>query len=291
MHRTLKLLSVFGFIAFAGFQLPPHSAAAKALSNSDAAAKITVAGRQRMLSQRLTAATCLVMSGVDVAHRSQVADTSWNDFDTAVVGLAQGSETIGLTAENNSDILATIDDVSTIWKNMGPALRQILAGDVSNVTISVVLSENMPLLSASNDVAQAFVREYSQGTINQGLAVTLDMAGRQRMLSQKMMKEACFIAVGLNVDEMRSSLLQSIDLFDTSLGMLSNGASDAGIIAPPSQALSAQYATVQKLWVQYRESLSEVANTDGRVDLLKDLGTQSDSLLAAAHKAVQMYLE
>ena len=291
MHWMLKPLIIFSFIVVAGAQLAPSLAVAKTSTHADAAKKITVAGRQRMLSQRLTAAVCLVMAGVDVAHRNNVAQASWKEFDAAVVGLAKGSEDIGVTPEINTDILAAIDGVSDIWKIVAPSLRQILAGDVSNYTISAVLNENMTLLSTSNDVVQAFLRQYGKEAINQNLALTLDMAGRQRMLSQKMMKEACFIAVGLDADEMRISLQHSVDLFEASLGQLSHGASDVGIIAPPSQALSSQLETVKKLWVEYRKDLTEVANSKGRVDLLKDLGTQSDAVLAAAHKAVQMYTE
>jgi len=286
--RWPSFCSVFLLAAAAGFT---PVGASNVDSETETAIKIDVSGRQRMLTQRLSAATCLAMAGIDAAHRIKVAKASWNDFNVALDGLANGNVDLGLTPSSDPDVLAAIDNVDVLWKSFGPSVQQILAGDVQSVTINAIVLQNVPLLKASNVVVQALIRESRNGSIDNGLAGTIDVAGRQRMLSQKMMKEACFIAVGLNIKDTQAALQQSMDLFEASLIKLSQGDAEAGIVAPTSRELEVQYAKVRSLWKDYSEGLNAVLKSEGRLDFLADLGLQSDALLAASHKAVQMYVD
>lgn len=65
-------------------------------------------------------------------------------------------------------------------------------------------------------------------------ADTINMAGRQRMLSQKMAKEAMMVAQGV---EQRAVLEKTINLFASSHEKLLRGDSSAGIAAPATAAV------------------------------------------------------
>ena len=85
-----------------------------------------------------------------------------------------------------------------------------------NTTIlDAVYAQNVPLLKKSN----AAVSAYTDAARTAGAAVAgsvLDVAGRQRMLTQKMSKEAAFIGLNINKDATLSALSATFLLFEAS---------------------------------------------------------------------------
>ena len=59
--------------------------------------------------------------------------------------------------------------------------------------------------------------------------VVINLAGRQRMLTQKMSKEALGVHKGDNVETYRTQLKQTASLFDKTLKALMNGGETTGI--------------------------------------------------------------
>ncbi len=84
-------------------------------------------------------------------------------------------------------------------------------------------------------------------------AIGINVAGRQRMLSQRMTKEALLVTHAISADErkaLRGMLAKSVKLFDRSLNALINGGnSDLGVLNPPGSERSLQLARELKgLW-------------------------------------------
>ncbi|ABK45426.1 methyl-accepting chemotaxis sensory transducer [Magnetococcus marinus MC-1] len=106
-------------------------------------------------------------------------------------------------------------------------------------------------------------------------ANTINMAGRQRMLSQKAAKEVLFIAALQNAGEKRKAyeagLQKTLRLFDRTLQALIQGGSTTTTLNPddkeaasqvemvrPSAANLAQLKKVQGIWQLYQQSIADV---------------------------------
>ncbi len=83
-------------------------------------------------------------------------------------------------------------------------------------------------------------------------ATTIDVAGRQRMLSQRLAKEVLLAGYGL---ETRQNVLATIDLFENSHRALLNGDAKLHIAAADSAPIRQQLETVGGLWDGYKRSV------------------------------------
>ena len=110
---------------------------------------------------------------------------------------------------------------------------------------------------------------------------TINVAGAQRMLSQKMTKEALLLRQGA-VD--RATLEATLAQFDQAQRDLRSGNAQRNISVIEDAAIQAQQARVDQLWGDFRARLQRVA--DGGDDDLAALQAASTQLLAAMNQAV-----
>lgn len=115
----------------------------------------------------------------------------------------------------------------------------------------------------------------------------INIAGRQRMLTQKMTKEALLTLSGLDTI---SSYNTTKELFDKSLNGLINGDSEIGLPPAQSPVLKSQLTTVQTLWDSFQKELDEVNNnTSMPASKLKQIYEDSNLILVEANKAVKLF--
>lgn len=118
-------------------------------------------------------------------------------------------------------------------------------------------------------------------------ADTVNMAGRQRMLSQRIAKEAMLVVAGV---ENEASLRSTIDLFESSHRKLLSGDDQEGIHAPSSDLIEAKLKSVDTQWRRYKSSLnSYVSKKDA--SMLGPIQSQSEELLREMNNAVVMIAE
>ena len=124
----------------------------------------------------------------------------------------------------------------------------------------------------------------------------IDIAGRQRMLTQKMSKEALAIAVGK--DEYREDLLATAQLFDRSLKALLYGGTapihGGEVKVPPAPpGVREQLKKVESLWEPFYKSVQVVATKDpndpGFKEALEYILAHNTELLTEMNKAVGLY--
>lgn len=132
--------------------------------------------------------------------------------------------------------------------------------------IFVVLLMTLPLAVT---VAQAEVIKTYSSAINK--------AGRQRMLTQRIVKAYSMVGLDVQADEANSQLLMSVELFERQLSELKRFSK-----TKKNKAVQKRLAMVESLWEPFKSiALSEVSKK-GVQELIK----RDEALLSATHKAV-----
>lgn len=106
------------------------------------------------------------------------------------------------------------------------------------------------------------------------LAAAINKAGRQRMLTQSMVKDYCLIGQGVNKEQAIGRLQQAIALFDIQLNELK-------AFAPTEEAHDA-LIRVENLWHPFKA----IVLAPAKREKVSALMAADDDLLTAAHKVV-----
>ena len=72
-------------------------------------------------------------------------------------------------------------------------------------------------------------------------AVTINLAGKQRMLSQKMAKEALLIGAGVKTNESAAALIKTVALFERTLAGLQRGDPELALVATATLVFSSSF--------------------------------------------------
>lgn len=103
-------------------------------------------------------------------------------------------------------------------------------------------------------------------------AAAINKAGRQRMLSQRLAKAYLMVALGVQAEQGRRILSQSLTLFDAQLAELKAYA--------PDDDVKAAAAALEKEWKPYRTVLAGAPDARGA----QEVYGMSDTVLDAAHR-------
>jgi len=121
----------------------------------------------------------------------------------------------------------------------------------------------------------------------------INVAGRQRMLSQKMTKESLAVAAQLNEQQARQDLTKTRQLFDTSLSALINGNATMGIPQTHEPKIKAQLKHVEDLWREFSANIQTIerAQVDSATfdNALNHVLNNNVTLLKQMNAAVQLY--
>ncbi|GAB3525390.1 methyl-accepting chemotaxis protein [Photobacterium alginatilyticum] len=123
-------------------------------------------------------------------------------------------------------------------------------------------------------------------------AATINVAGRQRMLSQRVAKEVLLVQSGM---EQQEGVNKTIKLFESSMNVLRNGDKEQGISAPKTPEIEAQLSKVNELWLEYRAGIQKLLQIDEsqlrseeNATLIRELYQRSPVILKEMNTAVKM---
>jgi len=129
-------------------------------------------------------------------------------------------------------------------------------------------------------------------------ALVINLAGRQRMLTQKMSKEALAVASGHSRDEYRAKLSKTAKLFDITLKALMNGGktysdlamtSEVSLPPAPTPEIRAKLQEVENLWEPFKDAVDRVIASNGSDSQAVDyILAHNEQLLAVMNEAVGM---
>ncbi len=113
---------------------------------------------------------------------------------------------------------------------------------------------------------------------------TINMAGRQRMLSQKIAKEAMLVVAQ---GKQNSALDASMQLFEKSHRAIISGNAELGINAVENPVIVKQMEEVGQLWNEYKNTIRQHISNNS-AETLEAIRLQSTVILKAMNQAVVM---
>jgi hypothetical protein len=230
-----------------------------------------------MLTQKMSKEALFIGKNIDVdANKKSLAKTV-ELFDKTLNGLINGDEKLNLPKTTDENILGQLANVSQLWTPLKMNIDKVINGEMDNTTLEAIAKENLPLLKNMNEVVQMYIKA-SNSTLDPEMVKTINLAGKQRMLTQKMTKELLLVANEIDDDENTDNTKKTGTLFETTLKNLIAGTND--------DAIKTQLQTVSKLWDGYKEIIMSVDTSE---DSLKKAEELNMSLLNEMNKAVEMY--
>ena len=246
---------------------------------------INLSGKERMLTQNMT--KLALQSNLNIQREKsrkslkKIADL----YNKTLNGFKNGDSDLGLKATTNKKVKEQIAVVEKAWKPFYKAINKIVDGkDKDGKALDYIIANNEKLLKLSNDLVEAY--ESSNTSVNyleKARLHVVNVAGRQRMLTQKMTKEKLLILKGQK--EYEPKLAKTVKLFDTSLTALIKGDKSQDITKPTNEKIIKQLEVVSKLWAELKPLYEKKKNS---VKELVIIITKNETLLKEMDSMVKM---
>ena len=250
--------------------------AAVAQTKQQSGVVINLAGKQRMLTQKMSKEAFFIAKGIDAEANTENLKKTAALFDKTLKGLVDGDSSLNLPKTENKEILAQLQKVADLWAPFKANIDKVAEGKADKATLEAIANENVPLLKNMNAAVQMYAKA-SGSKLDPAMAKKINVAGRQRMLTQKMTKELLLIANGINADANKENIKKTAALFDTTLNDLIANCKNADI--------KAQFEVVKKTWGEYAPIVNGADTSDGS---LKKAEALNMTLLKESNKAVKM---
>jgi nitrate/nitrite-specific signal transduction histidine kinase len=264
--------------------------AARAATEKEFAAAINLAGRQRMLTQKMSKEFLLVALQVDPAGNRTALKQTIELFESSLSRLQKGDADLFIPAPPSPEITAQLETVRASWGTLKPALEKGTGGGaIAPEDVAAVASLNLPVLTEMHKAVEMYDQAAKAAGV-QTAGTVVNVAGRQRMLSQKMAKEILLIALKQSADENRTQLKADAELFSKVQAGLVNGDPQLGLPATSNKTILAQMSKVDSLWKEFQPLATE-AETSPEVPapVVAKVADLSPKLLNEMNRAVSMY--
>lgn len=228
---------------------------------------INKSGRQRMLSQRLAKCYLQVGQGIDMPRSQKLFNASLALFEKQLGEL----EAFAPNAENK----ATLANLKKSWG----AYKSILQDKTPNQQDAksvMKLSDEVLALAHASTLQLEKISETTVGHL-------VNIAGRQRMLSQRMAKFYQAINWGVAVPEALATLVKARDEFLTAMAELS--ASSKSTLQIKQDIMLAQ-----QQWFFFDQALkSNAISNDSKMRFATNVATSSERILETMDRITGMY--
>ena len=219
---------------------------------------MNIAGKQRMLSQRIAKNALFIASGINKAESVKDMRKAMSNFSLALNGLQNGNALLGIVKVDNVKIQTQLSVVSRIWKSFEKEIKLVVAGKSTRATLKKIAKDSVPLLSEMNKAVGVYAIEAQKsasGKLSAEKTVAINLSGKQRMLSQKMTKELLQVSLSLEKTASLSDLETTVSLFDKTLNGLISGEESLKLVASTNSEILVQLEKVKNIWKNYEPIL------------------------------------
>ena len=273
---TVKL----GFVSIAGFLLLSVTVSVILVHvhrQKGNALVINLAGRQRMLIQKMTKEALAVNESLE--HVETLRETM-ELFDVTLQRLTHGEPRLGIPPTRDPAIRAQLDRVSRRWKPFKKRLEFLIRTlPEKNKALMYIKNNNLKLLEGMEEIVRLLEETgASRRHIN--------LAGRQRMLSQKITKEAMLLNIGQGS---RALLDRSAALFDRTHRGLLYGDRQLGLTPVADEHIRQMLVQLGTIWQTFSSNINTISKySDSINQSLEYIISNNMRLLQEMDTAVRM---
>ncbi|MBD3793832.1 MAG: type IV pili methyl-accepting chemotaxis transducer N-terminal domain-containing protein [Campylobacterales bacterium] len=257
-----------------------------ALTDKELAISIDLSGKQRMLSQKMTKEAFLIRSDIDKATNIDKLKNSSQLFDQTLKGLMQGDKTLNLVAINENVIQEQLKTVQKLWEPFYQEIQKIIAGNAEDSSYTMLEQNNIELLKEMNKAVQLYSSQ-SASNPKLTLANDINLAGKQRMLTQKMGKALLLASNNFKKEAYIEDFKASRQLFTQTLEGLFNGSQPLNLTGTQLPMITDQLKIVDKLWKEHQPTLDAALQGSKIGEAIAGL----DTILVEMNKAVIQYTQ
>jgi len=260
-----------------------------AITAKEYAVVINLSGRQRMLTQKMSKEMLLVASGVEAEKNRSALKKTAALFDKTLKGLIKGSKELGIPPTQSKSTLKVMGKVEKLWSEFKTTVDTVVGG--GDVPVEKVAALNLPLLKTMNRAVRLYEKSAAK-EVGMKSGVVINLAGKQRMLTQKMSKEMLLVALKHDTQENRDNLKRTASLFDRTLKGLRDGDTDMGLPPTSDDAIVSQLDKIRGLWAEFKPLVDGVTDIDAGDVAASDIEKMAKlnlPLLVEMNRAVKMY--
>ncbi len=260
----------------------------------EAKLRVNLAGRQRMLTQRMTSAACFIELGIDVHMHHDMLAEAHDLFVETNYALSHGDEELGLFVERDPSVVVGLARIDRDWVQFAPLVEEILAKDEGDTAGLEHINEIGLLMLRHADTVVHLIEDAHQRNLphlSDVLARTINLAGRQRMFTQRIAKDFCLIDSGFNVEANMEHLADHQQYFNATLTALHDGFS--GVLLPaPTDEIRIKLEEVAEVWQAPNAVITaviggaEISDQDRHV-----IALEMEHVLVTMDEAVKLYQE
>jgi len=250
---------------------------------------LNLSGKQRMLTQRMTKNALLIAIGIDKANSQKDLIFCANLYNQTLNGFIKGDKALKLTATKNPQIQAHLKVIQTKWQPFYKNAMSLAKNKkLDQNALKYMIGKNLEMLKLSHKLVQMYKNDTTGSKISPEMAEKVDLSGRQRMLSQKMLKEKLLIMYKINAKDNISRLAVDMKDFNIVLHDLIKGNKARNWSPEPISHIVEQLKIVKSLWSKFKPLLlsKDLSKKD-----LKNFNNLNMKLLKNMNKAVKMYEE
>ncbi len=228
------------------------------VSGSD---RINFSGKLRMLSQRIPATACYAHAGIETEKAQALLLAATDEFDLIINGLEFGESALNIKgAESDRKILIGLKKLTEIWNPVHDVIYDVAKSGGTGEEVAQIAATSAPMLKVAKKLVSEISGEYADPTaLLQTDAMTIDIAGRQRMLAQRISKNVCLSNSGFAKDQALAELAAARDTYDASVNALRYGMPEAGINATDNPEILAGLDEILALWDGVQPILTSVS--------------------------------
>ncbi len=245
-------------------------------------------GKARALTQKMAKEAILVTLGIDEDENRANLKKSAKLYDRILRAVLNGDKELKITPSKNSEIISFTKDLISKWREFNSHLKPFYeGGEITKEDFFYIVNENEDLLRDTNRLFLMYKKEDDfENKLTDSMANALDFAGRESMLSQKIVKEKLLILLGINVEENIVKIRGSFLLFDKALRGLLNGNQKRGVSAEAVSHIRKELIGIKSIW---DSMIPVIFKPKLNGEDLRKLITLNIPLLKKSNKVVRMY--
>jgi len=229
---------------------------------------VNLAGKQRMLTQRI--AKLAIECSKDLRKDSCISlDEDMKLYSNILNLFDVGSKKLTIEPKFFTKARGQIAKLKELWKPFKDNVYALLRDKKDTKALDYILKNNEDLLKESDNLVKLLLKynSNSKNYIKQEMLRVVNIAGKERMLIQKMTKELLEYKI-LNKQEKQKEMKKSIETFDLILRVLFSGNSTLKIPKVTNLEIKKQLQKVSMIWSKLKPNYLKDNISDKKLHLI-----------------------